>query len=385
VKTKVLQFASVINHNDFIDTIIRFIEKDQFEIEACTLGDAANIEAPRYSEIGVIHHNLGSWSRSRYPSVVIRLAWLLRARRVDVLHVHHFEEALAGVAAGLLARTPAVVIGRHYDDEIYLLSTGWKRRVLLGIEAICNRMARGVIVPSMQIHDRLVAHERVKQEKVWLIPYGFDFAAQRYRSTPIQDVSRLRRDLGLEGSFVIGNVGRHHPLKGQRYLLDATRALVGEFGEVRVLLVGDGAEHSRLRAYAQDLGIADRVVFTGWRRDVPQLLDVMDVVVHPSLHEALPQVMVEALAKARPLVITNVSGASEHIRHRQTGILVPKRDADAIRNAVAWVIRNRDEAKEMAESGRKYVSSALDIRQVIGRYEACYGALSEQNLRRRLN
>jgi glycosyltransferase involved in cell wall biosynthesis len=152
-----------------------------------------------------------------------------------------------------------------------------------------------------------------------------------------------------------------------------------------VLLVGDGPEHDRLIAYARDIGIADRVVFTGWRRDVPQLLDAMDVVVHPSLHEALPQVMVEALAKARPLVISNVSGASEHIRHMQTGILVAKRDAEAIRGAVAWVIRNRDEAKEMAERGREYVRSALDIRRVIDRYEACYGALSEQSLRRRLN
>jgi glycosyltransferase involved in cell wall biosynthesis len=385
VKIRVLQFAKVINHNDFIDTIIRFIGKSRFEVEACTLGDTANIEAPLYGEIDVVHHNLGEWSRARYPSVVIRLAQLLRARRVDILHVHHFEEAAVGVAAGMIAGTPAVVIGRHYEDEIDLLTTGMKRRVLLGLEAVCNRMARGVIVPSMQIRDRLVGHDGINREKVWFIPYGFDFAAQRYRPTSSQEIAGLRRSLGLEGRFVIGNVGRHHPLKGQRYLLDAAAMLAREFRELSVFLVGDGPEHNRLRAYAREIGIAERVVFAGWRRDVPELLEAMDVVVHPSLHEALPQVMVEALAKARPLVITNVSGASEHIRHMQTGILIAKRDAEAIRGAVAWVIRNRDEAKEMAERGREYVRSALDIRRVIDGYEACYGALAEQSLRRRRN
>jgi glycosyltransferase involved in cell wall biosynthesis len=297
--------------------------------------------------------------------------------------VHHFEEALVGVAAGLIARTPAVVIGRHYDDEIYLLATGWKRRILLGIEAICNRLARGVIVPSMQIRDLLVGREGVDRRKVWVIPYGFDFEAQRYRSTPSAEIERLRRSLGLEGAFVIGNIGRQHRLKGQRYLLEAAASLAHEVREVRVLLVGDGPEHNRLRAYVDQIGMRERVVFTGWRRDAAQLLDVMDVVVHPSLHEALPQVMVEALAKSKPLVITDVSGVSEHVRHMETGIVVPKHDAGAIRDAVAWVIRHSEEAKEIAARGSEYVRSTLDIRQVIDRFEGCYRVLSEQSLRRR--
>lgn len=216
-----------------------------------------------------------------------------------------------------------------------------------------------------------------------MIPYGFDFAAQRYRPTPSAEIERLRRSLGLEGAFVIGNIGRHHPLKGQRYLLDAAASLGEEFPQVRLLLVGDGAEHNRLRAYADQVGMRERAVFTGWRRDAAQLLDVMDVVVHPSLHEALPQVMVEALAKARPLVITDVSGASEHVRHMETGILVPKHDAEAIREAVAWVIRHSEETKEIAARGREYVRATLDIRRVIDRYEGCYRVLSGQSPRRR--
>jgi glycosyltransferase involved in cell wall biosynthesis len=129
----------------------------------------------------------------------------------------------------------------------------------------------------------------------------------------------------------------------------------------------------------------DRVVFTGWRRDVGQLLDAADVIVHPSLHEALPQVMVEALAKSRPLVITDVSGASEHVRHMDTGMLVPKRDATAIRDAVEWVIRHSEEAKEMAARGSEYVRASLDIRRVIKDFEACYGSVLEESGSRRWN
>jgi glycosyltransferase involved in cell wall biosynthesis len=180
----------------------------------------------------------------------------------------------------------------------------------------------------------------------------------------------------LETAFVAGNFARHHPLKGQEYLVRAFSRIVRDFPQARLLMVGDGPHHVALRALAQRLGLDRQLIFTGWRQDATRLLAAVDVVVHPTLHEAFPQLMVEALAHAKPLIITDVSGASDHIRHQRTGLLIPKRDEDAIYRAIRWTIEHPVEARSLGVEGRAYVTEHLDIRKVVGGYEACYEAVA---------
>jgi glycosyltransferase involved in cell wall biosynthesis len=206
-----------------------------------------------------------------------------------------------------------------------------------------------------------------------VVPYGFDFTAERYSDpngrSPLEE-------FGFGGSFVIGNFARQHSLKGQEYLIRAFSRLVREFPQARLLMVGDGPRHRALRALAESLGLNEQLVFTGWRRDATRLIAAVDLVAHPTLHEAFPQLMVEALAHGRPLVITDVSGATDHIEHRRTGLLIPKRDEEAIYQAVRWAIQHPDQARSLGQQGRAYVLDNLDIRKVIRRYEACYESVA---------
>lgn len=371
---RVLHFTRFINRNDFIDTVIRFADPRRFSMAACTLTGESNIEQPGYEGIGIPHTVLDCDRRPRYPLAVARLARVLRRAQIDILHTHHYEEALLGVLAARLARTPAVVIGRHYHDELYLVAAGVKLRALLAVEGVCNRWARAIVVPSTQIEELLVERQLVPIRKVKVIPYGFDFEAERYRPADAATVHAARRELGLNGHFVVGNFARHYSLKGQEYLLLAFAKLVREDPRARLLMVGDGPCHGRLRALAGDLGVESLVVFAGWRQDVSRLIEAVDVVAHPTLQEAFPQLMVETLIKAKPLIITGISGASDHIEHGQTGFVVPVRDADALYEALRWALRHPDEARRIGARGREYALGRLDIREVIRQYEACYEA-----------
>jgi glycosyltransferase involved in cell wall biosynthesis len=322
--------------------------------------------------LGIPHWVLSGRCRKEYPLTILRLSQLLRREKVDILHTHHYDEAFIGCLAVKLAKTPAVVIGRHYHDELYLSASGAKLKALLAVEGFCNRLARKIIVPSTAIREMLVRRQGVPAEKVRVVPYGFDFAAERYRVLTETEVLTIRQELGLKDAFVIGNFGRHHPLKGQDYLIRAFAEIVDEFRMARLLMVGDGPFHDGLRRLANDLGVRRKVLFTGWRSDVAKLLEVVDVVAHPTLHEALPQLMVESLAHGRPLIITDVSGVRDVIEDRQNGIIIPKRDVPAIVQALQWVAEHRDEAQMLGEMGREYVRAILDIRQVVHWYQEVY-------------
>jgi glycosyltransferase involved in cell wall biosynthesis len=117
-----------------------------------------------------------------------------------------------------------------------------------------------------------------------------------------------------------------------------------------------------------------RVLFTGWRKDARRLMGAVDVVVHPTLLDSFPQVMVEAMALGKPLITTPAAGPMDQVRPGQTGLMVPMRDVEALYGALVWVRTHEEEARAMGERARAYVQAELDIRSVIPRYEAVYEA-----------
>lgn len=379
---KILHFAEVINHADFIDTIIRYADPAEFEIAACTMSDENNISAPRYATLGIAHHRLTDRGRLGFVESVRRLGRVLRDGRFDVLHAHHYRGALIGAAAARLSGTPAFVIGRQYHDEIYLLTRGLKRRALLALEGLANARARAIVVPSQPVYDLLVNRQRLDPSRVHVAPYGFDFSDSRYCVGVAEENDAVRREFGLGDSFIVGNFARHHPLKGQEALIRGFEQFSRGRPNVVLLMAGAGPHHDRLEELAERLGLGSagasgpRVVFTGWRRDVTRLMCAADVVVHPAIHESFCQTMVEALALSKPLVITPVAGPSDHINHLQNGYIIPSADAAAIVEALTWVYDAPTRAAEMGRRGADYVRTRLDARVSVRKFEAIYRGLA---------
>lgn len=374
-----MQFARVINRYDFIDSVIRHADPSRFDMMACSLAASSTIEPPDYPAAGIPHWVLRADTRRSYPATVLRLAKLLRREKVDILHTHHFDEALIGVMAATLSTRTRVVVGRHYHDEVYLLTAGVKRRAMLQIEAFCYRRAVALTTPSPRIKQLLVERQRIPAAKIFPIPLPFDFSAPRYRRVDEQDVRRLRGELGLGDGFVIGNFGRHHELKGQSYLLRAFAELVRDCPHLKLLMVGDGPSHQALRALTTDLGLASSVVFAGWRPDAARLIAVVDAVAHPSLHEAFSQLMVEALVHGKPLVITSVAGPVDYMENGRTAILIPPMDLDALQTALRWILEHPADARRMAEQGCDYVRREFCLEKIVPRYEACYEAVMKDH------
>ena len=309
------------------------------------------------SGIGGEYLALNARRKPQYPAAVLRLARWLRAHDVDVMQTHLQDGGLVGIAAARLARTPLVVLTRHHTREVEMIGTPvhrWADRVL-------TWQADHVVVLSHAVKTQMVSREGAPPEKIEVMHQGFDF--ERLGATD-EDRRRVRTELGLDDAFVIGCVARFFRTKGHVYLLAAVRQLVRDIPNLKVLLLGAGNRSSIERMIA-DEHLEDRVIFAGYRSDVPACLRAMDVVVHPSLTEAFCQTVVEALAAGAPLVTTDVAGAPEVVTDGVHGWLVPPADPAAIAAAVMRVHRDPAVARAMAEEGRRSVVERFTLERMV--------------------
>lgn len=367
---RVLHFADLVNRHDFIDNIVRNVNPEGFRMAVCTMGRPSNIEDPRYQETDIPCWDLSTPTRRHYGLTALRLAALLRRERIDIVHAHHYEPCLIAAVATVLRPSTRLVVGRHYSDAIYLHTHGVRRAVMLGIEHLVNGRAHQVIAPSRRIAELLIDRQGVPPERVAVIPYGFDPA--KYERVQTHTVKNLLRSLQLDGRFTIATFGRLYEDKGHRFVLDALPRILEFVPTLKYLIVGEGAEREGLKRQVCALGLEEAVVFLGWRHDVPELMAVVDAVVQPSLQEAFSQSMAEALLMGRPLVITDVSGASELVPHDGIGVVVPCRDSGALAHAIIELAKNPPRRAALADAARSHAQRSFTIEAAVTLHEGVY-------------
>ncbi|MCK4262390.1 glycosyltransferase, partial [bacterium] len=195
---------------------------------------------------------------------------------------------------------------------------------------------------------------------------------------PGVEAAERRRSLGIEEDApVVGKVARLFHLKGHKYLLEAGAQVVKVYPKARFLLVGDGILRGNLERQAEDLGIRENVLFAGLvpKEEIPELLAIMDVVVHTSLREGLARVLPQALASGKPVISFDIDGAREVIRDGETGYLVPARDSRKLAEAIIEILGDEDKARRMGEAGRRLVDPNFRAEMMVDKIAGVYEEL----------
>jgi glycosyltransferase involved in cell wall biosynthesis len=279
--------------------------------------------------------------------VVTRIVELVR--EADLVHTHGVRANLLGRIAARLARRPLVTTVHSLLRMDY--PTLWTRLPNALAERLTRGLTRRFIAVSRQLAEELI-REGVAPARVRVIYNGIDVEAFQ----PRRPRDQVRRELGYgPGIPLVATVARLHPVKGHRYLLEAAQRVVQARPEVRFLVVGTGPGREALEAYAGQLGIAKQVRFTGFVADVASLLGAVDLVVVPSLWEGFGLTAVEALNVGVPVVATAVGGLPEVVRPKETGLLVPPADGEALAREILWALSHPVEVRTMAERGRAMV------------------------------
>ena len=301
-----------------------------------------------------------------------RLLRYIRRENIAILHCHLFTASLFGAGVARMAGVGAVLETCH-GPEVWRMGKGL--RASFWVDRQVGRLVDKYIAVSHAAERHLVENKRVPKNKIRVIHNGREldrFApanAQRRRAA-------TRAALGLGDEPVILTMARLDDQKGHRHLIDALAILAARRPNLVTLLAGEGPLEDSLRAQCARLGIADRVRFLGYRRDVPEILEAADIVVLPSLYEGLPLVAIEALAAGRPMVATEVDGTPEVVIHEKTGLLVPPANPAALAAAIERLLNNPSLASRLASDGRKFVNENFAVQRQIEQTAALYSELT---------
>ena len=287
--------------------------------------------------------------RTRDPRSTARALRALRrrARAADVVISNQSKGHFLGGLAAALARRPAVY---------------WQQGIpsRTPIEVAAAIVPASVIVcssaPAVQAQRRLTPRREVR-----LIHLGIDVASVRAKR---ESGSTIRASLAAGGERLVGIVGRLQPWKGQDLFLRAAALVARDLDDVRFVVVGgallgwEGDYPAELRRLADELGLADRVVFTGHQADVYPWYDALDIVVHASAEEPFGLVLVEAMALGKPLVAANEGGPREIVEHGESGLLA-SRTPDAMASAMIELLTD-PLVRSRLERGARERAAAFD-------------------------
>jgi glycosyltransferase involved in cell wall biosynthesis len=233
--------------------------------------------------------------------------------------------------------------------------------------AVVYRLADRVITSGEAVKAVLVS-AGVAADKIVPIAPGID----PLRFHPGVSGAAVRAELGLTGP-VIGLVANLRGSKGHRFFLEAAREVRHHVAAARFLIVGDGVAFADIRRRVHELALDDAVIMTGFRKDVPEIMAALDVLVLPSIKsEASSQVIPQALAVGTPVVATTVGGSPELITDGVTGCLVPPADAAALAQGILSLLRDPARAGAMARRGAELVRARYTMDAAMARTVAVY-------------
>lgn len=288
-----------------------------------------------------------------------RLYGEIRSVRPVILHAHLFHANLPGRILGRLAGVPIIICTEH--------SMALESRLRYRLNRWTIRLVDRVIAVSANVRDFCVSGIGLPAEKVTLIYNGIELPA-------VPGVSRqaARAMLGLSpGDTVLGMVSRLDPAKGVDIAIRALPALEN----VTLTIIGDGPERAKLEALAEELRVAGRIRWAGYRPDVYSLLPAFDVFVQSSRFEGLPTTVMEAMAAGLPVVATDVGGTPEVVEDGTTGLLVPPADPATLAQAITCLLEDADLRLAMGRAGYERAVKMFSVEQMVHQTEALYDEL----------
>jgi glycosyltransferase involved in cell wall biosynthesis/ribosomal protein S18 acetylase RimI-like enzyme len=309
-----------------------------------------------------------SWNLLADLRAFAELWWLLRRERFDLVHTHNPKPGVIGRVAARLAGVPVVVNTVHGlyatpDDRLT------KRVTVLGLERLAARCSDLELYQSEEDLAWARRLRLVPAGRSLLLGNGTDLDCFGPEQVTIGRSAQLRHELGLpHDALVVGAVGRLVAEKGYRELFTAAQAVRRQQLGVRFLAIGapdldkaDAITAAQLEAVAPD------VLVTGWRDDVRDLLDVLDVFVLASWREGMPRSAIEAAAMGKPMILTDIRGCREVARHEREALLVPARDPEALAAAVLRLARDPELRERLGAAARRRAQERFGEAQVAQR------------------
>ena len=331
---------------------------------------------PGFSEIALIN------------TLTDRLEAVARKVNPHILHAHSpVLNAIPALRVGKRLNIPVVYEVRAFWEDAAVdhgTSKEWGTRYRLTrtLETYAFRRVNAITTICEGLRGDIAARG-IPESKITVIPNAVNIEQFSVGGEPEPE---LRQEIGLQNARVLGFIGSFYAYEGLDLLLQALPDILSRAPDVRVLLVGGGPQETQLKQMAENLGIADKVVFTGRvpHEDVNRYYNLVDILVYPRLSMRLTELVtplkpLEAMAQGRLLVASDVGGHHELIRDGETGMLFKAGNTQALADKVLELLAAHDKWPALRSAARHFVETERNWKASVSRYQAVYAGLLNHN------
>lgn len=295
-------------------------------------------------------------------ATIFKLIKFIKQKNIDLIHTDAPRQTFYAGIAARLAGKPLIWHVR--------VSTQEKKNY----DKFLSTLASKVITVSKAVRERFEFLE-TKQDKFVVIYNGVDLTEF---SSQLPD-KKIKEEFGIEDDLIlVGTVGQLIPGKGQDIFLRAAAQVSKLFPNVKFIIVGDGNEtyRKKLEDLSKELRIAEKVIFTGFREEIPQIMSSLDIVVLSSTHlEGFSRIILEGMASSKPVIATRVGGNPEAVKDGKTGILVSPGDPQRLARAILELVKNENKRFQLGIAGRRRAEKLFNIEKNIAQIEKLYEEL----------
>lgn len=349
-------------------TALRKIDRSKYDIKICCLVRKGRL-GEEAEKMGYVVDILQVSDALYNIFTTFKLFRYIKRNRFAIVQSSLFHANFHARIAARLAAVPIIITEEHGEHYIF---KRLKFVPFVLVDRTLSLITDRIICCVGQMKESLVRIEHIRAEKVEVITNAVD----EDNFSNIRPKSEVRAELGVGDDFrLIGTIGTLRIDKAQHVLLRAFSEIIKTFPDLNLLVVGDGPLRENLQNTARDLGIAKRVIFTGHRLDVADLLNVMDIFVLSSKKEGLPLPLLEAMYMGIPCVVPRIGGIPDVVENGQTGYLFEFPDHQELSNRVLQLLQDRQLALKMGQAGREKAQKDLTSGRYAGQLMQLYERL----------
>ncbi len=282
-----------------------------------------------------------------HPFSLYQLAAYMRQEHIDIVHTHMYRPNVSGVIAARLAGVPVVISQVHNVEH-------WDNKRQLRMDSRLSGWRDRVVAVSEAVRQDYIKQTGTAPEKCVVLYNGIDISLFDKNKPAVDE--RERWGIGRQDK-VVGIIARLVPQKDHLTFIQAAQHICRVIPQVKFLIVGEeegrGGVLEKLNITIAELGLTRQVIFTGTRKNIAELLGIMDVSVLSSIREGFSNVVLESMAAGVPMVVTDVGGNAEAILDGVTGFVVPPRSPQALAQAIINILQDDTLAASMCRASRE--------------------------------
>ncbi len=371
-----INLAYIISHIDkalAFEWVAAHLNQEQFNLIFILMNPGESQLAHFLKEKNIKTYQIPYRSKRDLPKAIWKIRQILHREKVQIIHTHLFDAALAGLSAGKLLNIPQRINTRHHSSlhHIYFPRAVYYDRLI-------NYLATDIIAISRNVKGILIEKEKVSPKKIHLVHHGFQL--QDFDQVPPARVEALREKYQIkQQSPVIGVIARQTEWKGIQYIIPAFQSLLKDFPHALLLLANAKGDYKKEINHLLEAIPRENYLEIVFETDLFALYQLMDLYVHTPIDEhseAFGQTYVEALAAGIPSVFTLSGVAAEFIKHGENALVVPFQDSVAIEANMRRLLGDSALRQKLRKRGQEEVKEQFSLAKMIQSLERIYSGRS---------